>query len=257
MMNQDFINAFGLEGKVALITGGGSGLGFAMARAMIDAGATVIITGRTVRTLDAACAELGPNTASIPFDVTQTQKAPELIGRIVRQYGRLDILVNNAGIHCKKPLEAVSQEDLFAVMNTHVFGAHALCRAAIPFMRRQKGGSIIFVSSMSAFIGLTNVTAYSAAKAATLGLVKTMSGEVAADGIRVNAVVPGFIDTPMFHQAVDNDLPRQQKILGHTPMNCYGKPSDIAWATVYLAADASRFVTGTSLLVDGGCAIGF
>ena len=124
-------------------------------------------------------------------------------------------------------------------------------------MRKQKSGSIIFISSMSAYIGLTNVTAYSAAKSAVLGLVKTLSGEVAEDGIRVNAIVPGFIDTPMFRQVVDQDLPRQEKILGHTPMKRYGTPEDIGWASVYLASEASKFVTGTALMVDGGCAIGF
>lgn len=256
-MNEAFLKAFGLEGKVALITGGGTGLGFAMAKAMIDAGAEVILTGRREEVLRDACEKLGEKAQAIPFDVTHTEEAKPLLSRIIKEYGRIDVLVNNAGIHCKKPVEAVTQEDLQAVMNTHVFGAYALSQAALPYMRQQKSGSIVFVSSMSAYIGLTNVTAYSAAKSAVLGLTKTLSSEVSADGIRVNTVVPGFIDTPMFHQAVDADLPRQQKILGHTPMNRYGTPEDVAWATVYLASDASRFVTGTSLLVDGGCAIGF
>ncbi len=191
------------------------------------------------------------------YDVTGTGEAGKVIEKIVEETGSIDVLINNAGVHCKKPAEEVTMEDMQRVMDVHLFGAYALTQAALPYMRKQKSGSIIFISSMSAYIGLTNVTAYSAAKSAVLGLVKTLSGEVAEDGIRVNAIVPGFIDTPMFRQVVDQDLPRQEKILGHTPMKRYGTPEDIGWASVYLASEASKFVTGTALMVDGGCAIGF
>ena len=210
-------NAFGLEGKTVFITGGGSGLGLAMAECLTAAGARTIIAGRRKELLQQACRRLGDKASWVEYDVTGTGEAGKVIEKI----------------------------------------AYALTQAALPYMRKQKSGSIIFISSMSAYIGLTNVTAYSAAKSAVLGLVKTLSGEVAEDGIRVNAIVPGFIDTPMFRQVVDQDLPRQEKILGHTPMKRYGTPEDIGWASVYLASEASKFVTGTALMVDGGCAIGF
>ena len=250
-------NAFGLEGKTVFITGGGSGLGLAMAECLTAAGARTIIAGRRKELLQQACRRLGDKASWVEYDVTGTGEAGKVIEKIVEETGSIDVLINNAGVHCKKPAEEVTMEDMQRVMDVHLFGAYALTQAALPYMRKQKSGSIIFISSMSAYIGLTNVTAYSAAKSAVLGLVKTLSGEVAEDGIRVNAIVPGFIDTPMFRQVVDQDLPRQEKILGHTPMKRYGTPEDIGWASVYLASEASKFVTGTALMVDGGCAIGF
>lgn len=256
-MNQEMEKAFGLSEKIALVTGGGTGLGYAITKALVAAGAKVIIVGRHADILEKACESLGKQVSYKIFDVCETDRATELIKSLVAEYGHLDILVNNAGIHCKKAIEDVSMDDLQKVLNVHVFGSYALTQAVIPVMRKQKSGSIIFISSMSALIGLTQVTAYSAAKAAVLGLVKTITSEVAADGIRVNAIVPGFIDTPMFRQATQNDPPRQRKILGHTPMEEYGSPDDIGWAAVYLAGQGSRFVTGTTLVVDGGCAIGF
>lgn len=249
--------AFGLDGKTAFITGGGSGLGFAMAECLTAAGAKTIIAGRRKELLQEACKRLGDKASWVEFDVTDTEKARKVIERIVEKTGSIDVLINNAGVHCKKTAEEVTMEDMQRVMNVHLFGSYALTQAVLPYMRKQKSGSVIFISSMSAYIGLTNVTAYSAAKSAVLGLVKTLSGEVAEDGIRVNAIVPGFIDTPMFRQAVSQDFTRQEKILGHTPMKRYGRPEDIGWASVYLASAASKFVTGTALLVDGGCAIGF
>lgn len=256
-MSKGIMDAFGLKEQVALVTGGGSGLGYSMAECLVAAGAQVIIAGRRKDVLDEACAALGNGVVGIELDGTDTDKAKDVVDEIISRYGRLDILINNAGVHCKKPVEEVTMENLQDVLNVHLFGAYALAQAAIPHMKKNRHGSIIFISSMSAVIGLTNVTAYSAAKAAVLGLVKTMSGEIAKDGIRVNAIIPGFIDTPMFHQATDKDPERQKKILGHTPMECYGAPEDIGWAAVYLAGEASKFVTGMSLMVDGGCAIGF
>ena len=225
-MTDKMMEAFGLQGKTAFITGGGTGLGFAMAESLLAAGARVIIAGRRKEVLEEACVKLGEGASYIEYDVTQTDKASAVITDIVDRYGSIDILINNAGVHCKKPIASVSMEDLKRVLDVHLLGAYALTQAAIPYMKEQKSGSIIFISSMSAIIGLTDVTAYSAAKAAVLGLVKTLSGDISRYGIRVNAIVPGFIDTPMFRQATAQDLPRQKKILEHTPMGCYG--SDIS-----------------------------
>ncbi len=256
-MNNALMETFGLAGKVALVTGGGSGLGYAMANCLALARAKVIITGRRKKLLDEACEKIGSGVSGKVFDVTSTEKTSGFVQEIVNENGSLDILINNAGVHCKKPIENVTMADLKSVLDVHLFGAYALTQAVVPFMKARKDGSIIFISSMSAFIGLTNVSAYSAAKAAVLGLVKTISGEVAGDGIRVNAIVPGFIDTPMFREVTDADPERKKKILGHTPMGRFGSPEDIGWAAVYLSAKSSRFVTGTALMVDGGCAIGF
>lgn len=256
-MNELFESAFSMEGKNVLITGGGSGLGLAMARCFAAAGANVLITGRREEVLKQACGQIGSAAVYRVFDVTRTDETFRFVDEVNNSFGTIDVLVNNAGRHCKKPVQEVSQEDIRAVLDVHLFGAYELTKAVLPGMLKKREGSILFISSMSAYLGMTNVTAYSAAKSAVLGLVKCLSGEVSSLGVRVNAIAPGFIDTPMFHQAVDQDIPRQQKILGHTPMNAYGEPMDIGWAAVYLASPAARFITGVSLPVDGGCHIGF
>ncbi len=256
-MKKAFEDAFRLDGQVALITGGGTGLGYAIAESLLAAGAQVVITGRREDVLQQACKKLGDGAFYRVHDVTDTNGAKAFIDGLTRDFGRLDILVNNAGRHCKKEIADVTQKDLQAVLDVHVFGSYALAQAALPGMIERGHGRLIFISSMSAYLAMTKVTAYGAAKSAVLGLVKCMSGEVADKGVTVNAIAPGFIDTPMFHQAVDGDLPRQRKILGHTPMNCYGDPADVGWAAVYLASPAARFVTGVCLPVDGGCSIGF
>ena len=252
-----FEKAFSLEGELALITGGGTGLGFAMAKCFVQAGARVVIAGRREDVLAEAVLELGPKAAYRVFDVTDTAHAVSFVEELSREMGPVTILVNNAGRHCKKPMLDVTQEDLQAVLDVHLLGAFALTKAVVPAMLERGKGSILLISSMSAYLGMTQVSAYSAAKSAVLGLVKTLSGDLADKGIRVNAIAPGFIDTPMFRKAVETDIPRQQKIIGHTPMGCYGDPMDIGWAAVYLASPAARFVTGICLPVDGGCSIGF
>lgn len=250
-------NRMDLTDKNIIVTGGRSGLGFAMAECIAASGGFPILLGSSSENvMQEAAARVGKGDG-YHFDVTETEKASPFIASLVEKYGHIDGLINNAGVHCKKPFEETGEDDFARVFAVHVTGAVALTRAVIPFMKRQHGGSIIFISSMSAMTGMTEVTAYGAAKSAVLGLVKSLTGEFARYGIRVNAISPGFIDTPMFHKAVDADPERQKKILGHTPMQIYGSPEDIGWASVYLCSDASRFVTGTNLPVDGGFHIGF
>lgn len=256
-MNEFFKDAFDLSGQVALVTGGGSGLGYATAKCLAAAGAKVIIAGRREEVLKKACDEIGEGISYVVYDVTDTDRAKICVEQIVKQYGSIDILINNAGRHCKKDVDEIEIQDFRNLMDVHLYGAYALAQAAIPYMREKRRGSIIFISSMSALLGMTKVCVYGSAKSALLGLTRCLAGDVSADGIRVNAIIPGFIDTPMFHEAVDQDIPRQKKILGHTPMEKYGSPEDIGWAAVYLSSKAAGFVNGTYLTVDGGCAIGF
>lgn len=257
-MASDMSQAFSLKGKNVLITGGASGLGLAMAKCMASAGAKIIITGtRSDADLEVARKEINEEASCIRYDVTEFDKVDEFVCNLISRYQHIDVLVNNAGVHCKKPFEAMDISDLQRVLDVHLLGAFALTKALLPKMKEQKSGNVIFISSMSAFLGMTQVTAYASAKAAVLGLTRSLAGEYSGSGIRINAIVPGFIDTPMFHQATDSDPARQRKILDHTPMNSYGKPEDIGWAAVYLASPASSFVTGIALPVDGGCVFGF
>lgn len=257
-MDDSFVNAFGLKGQTAVITGGATGLGFAMSKCMIAAGAKVIIVGiESDDILRNACGDLGEGASYYHFDITDTDHTQELVDKIVTDHGKIDILVNNAGVHCKKPIENTTVQDFTRVLDVHLVGSFALTKAVVPHMRANKSGSIIFISSMTGFIGLTYVTAYAAAKSGVLGMVRTLSSEISQDGIRVNAIAPGFIETPMFHQATDGDPERQHKILSRTPMRKYGTPMDIGWAAVYLCSPAASFVSGTALIVDGGAVIGF
>lgn len=256
-MNMTLESAFGMKDKVVLITGGGSGLGFAMAQCFVAAGANVVIVGRREDVLQQACEKLGSKAVYRVFDVTDFDRIPALVEEIEQHVGPVEVMINNAGRHCKKPLMDVSLQDMRDVFDVHLLAAHAFSKAVLPGMIQRRSGSVLFVSSMSAYLGMTQVAAYSAAKTATMGMVRSYAGEVSPYGVRVNAIAPGFIDTPMFRKATENDPARQQKILGHTPMECYGEPLDIGWAALYLASPAAKFVTGVCLPVDGGCSIGF
>lgn len=250
--------AFSLENKTALITGGASGLGLAMARCCSLAGARVVIVGtRSEEALAEACKEIGENVFFERFDVTETKKTGAFVKDLLSQYGSIDILINNAGIHSKKPFEQITEEELEQVLKVHLVGAFALTKALIPHFKDRGKGNVIFVSSMAAFLEMTQVAAYASAKAAVLGLMRSLSGELSESGIRVNAVVPGFIDTPMFRKATDSDPDRRKRIIEHTPMRRFGTSQDVGWACVYLASDAASFVTGVSLPIDGGCRDGF
>jgi gluconate 5-dehydrogenase len=257
MKHPEFPSVFSLGGEVAVITGGGTGIGLAIARAMASAGARVVLVGRRESELVAACAELGPLASHVVHDVTQLDKAAALVERVTAEVGPITCLVNNAGIHVKKPAVDTTPEEFELVMRTHVFGAHALTRAVAPGMIARKRGTILFTASMASLFGIPLVIAYTAAKSAYVGMVKAYSTEFSPHGVRVNAIAPGWIETEMSRKALAGDPVRRDKILGRTPMGRLGKPSDIGWAAVYLASPAAEFVTGVILPVDGGISIGF
>jgi gluconate 5-dehydrogenase len=171
--------------------------------------------------------------------------------------GPATILINNAGIHLRKPALDGTPEDVRKLFDTHVTGALGLARAVAPTMIEQGKGSIVFVTSMAALFGLPEVMAYSAAKSALLGVVRSLAVEWSPHGVRVNAIAPGWIDTPMLHRSLDADPQRKQKILARTPLGRFGEPNDVGWAAVYLCSAQAKFVTGQQLIVDGGVSIGF
>ncbi|PKU26179.1 SDR family NAD(P)-dependent oxidoreductase [Telmatospirillum siberiense] len=257
MTKDSATTVFRLDGEVALITGGGSGLGLAMAHCLAKAGAKVVIVGRREAVLRDACIEIGPAASYEVADITDFPSVEALVGRIAKQVGPISILINNAGIHLKKAAVDTTVEAFGALMNTHVLAAHNLTRHVLPAMIEAKHGSILFTASMTSIIGMPLVIAYSAAKSAYLGMVRGLSAEVAEHNVRVNAIAPGWIESPMLRKALDGDEKRSNKILSRTPMGRFGEPDDIGWAAVYLCSPAARFVTGVLLPVDGGASQGF
>ena len=203
------MNAFRLDGKKAVITGGGSGLGMAIAKTYTEAGADVVIIGRNEEKLIAAQKEIGGNCTYKAFDVTKLQEIPALVEEI----GAVDILVNCAGIHLKKWALEVTDEEFAKVLDVHVMSVFALCREFGKLMAERGSGSIVLISSMTAIMGMKQVVAYTVAKSAILGLQRSLVADLSTSGIRVNTIAPGWIDTPMLHKAIDNDAPRKAKIL--------------------------------------------
>ncbi|WP_036746223.1 SDR family NAD(P)-dependent oxidoreductase [Paenibacillus sp. UNC451MF] len=249
---------FGLAGERVLITGGATGLGLAMSQCFQAAGAEVVMVGSGDGEERTRLAEaMGPGVFYRSFNVADTKRTERFIQEVEETIGPISVLINNAGNHCKKPIEETTDEEFHAVIDVHLLGAFSLCRALIPRMKQRKKGNIIFQASMTSFIGQPNVIAYSSAKSAYLGMVRTLASETSAYGIRVNGIAPGWIESPMLRKALDGDEIRTQKILGRTPMKTFGEPHDIGWAAVYLASHAASFVNGAVLPVDGGALIGF
>jgi NAD(P)-dependent dehydrogenase (short-subunit alcohol dehydrogenase family) len=244
--------------KIAVVTGGGSGIGLAIARAFTAAGIRTVIIGRTAGKLEAACAELGTDCIPVAADLTDLSSIPELVNKIIQKEGRIDILVNNAGINLKKAFTEVTDAEFLHIQTTNVAAVFALSREVVKCMlEKEIRGSIINISSMASQYGLPKVIAYSASKAAVEGMTRAMAVELSPGGIRVNCIAPGFIATEMSARALNGDPERLGKVLSRTPMGTLGQPADIGEAALFLAGDAARFITGVVLPVDGGNSIGF
>ena len=242
--------------KIAIVTGGNSGLGYATAKKLCDNGIITFIIGRTKAKTEEACAAIGSNAIPIIFDLNNLSGIPAMIAEIAKE-GRIDILVNNAGINAKKEFTAVTDEEFEAIIHTNIKSVFAVSREVVKVMENHGGGSIINISSMASQYGLPKVIAYSASKGAIEAMTRAMAVELAPMGIRVNCVAPGFIKTKMSAKALDSDPERKNKVLSRTPMGILGDPSDIGDAVYYFATSESKFVTGTILPVDGGNSIGF
>jgi NAD(P)-dependent dehydrogenase (short-subunit alcohol dehydrogenase family) len=245
------------ERKVAIVTGGASGLGYSIAKKFTDNNIITIIMGRDETKLKEACINLGSRAEYIKCDVTDFSSLPHVVDTIVKKYGKIDILVNNAGIHLKKPFLEVTDEEFQQVMLTNTAAVFSLTREVVKIMKEKHFGSVINISSMAAQYGIPLVIAYSAAKAAVEGMTRNMAVELSPEGIRVNCIAPGFIKTKMSGKAFDNDPERKRKVLSRTPMGRLGTPEEVADAVYYLTSDEASFITGVVLPVDGGNLIGF
>ena len=215
---------FSLDGKVALITGGGTGIGFDMAKCFVESGAKVVITGRREEVLKEAVSELGDQAFYLVNDVSNTEQTAGLVKQIVEQFGRIDILINNAGINMKKPAIEVSDEDFSRIIQTNLNAVFALTREVGKHMLERNSGSIIMISSMAAYYGIDRVAAYASSKTGVYGLVRVLASEWSGKGVRVNAIAPGFIETAMSRTAMNADPDRKHKAMDRTPAGHFGKP---------------------------------
>lgn len=246
------------KSKVAIITGGGSGIGFAIAEKFVQNNIKTIIIGRDEQKLSNAKNNLGELCNIMQCDLSDLNSIPNLVQKIIKQHGQIDVLVNNAGINMKKEFIEVSDEDFQKILLTNVTAIFSLSREVVKHMLEKNiKGSIVNISSMASQYGIPKVIAYTASKSAIEGMTRAMAVELSPKGIRINCIAPGFIATDMSAKALNNDPERKNKALGRTPMGELGQPSDIGDAAVFFATDSSKYITGTVLPVDGGNSIGF
>ena len=251
----DEFPAMRLDGKVAIVTGGGGGLGSLAARAFAAAGADVVLVGRTAEQLRAtedAVRGTGRGAAAIVADVTRSADVNRMVEEAVVAFGRVDILLNNAGVTSPKTALELTDDDWHRIMDTSATGAFYCARAVAPVMMRQREGCIISVGSILSARGMAQRTAYSAAKAAVVNLTRALALELGPHGIRVNAIAPTVIVTDLNRELVRTQPQLYQAVLDRTPLGRLGEPEDIAGALVFLASPAARFITGQTLFVDGG-----
>jgi NAD(P)-dependent dehydrogenase (short-subunit alcohol dehydrogenase family) len=246
---------FRMDGRVALVTGGSKGLGRAMARALARAGAEVAICSRNAEEARSVAgqlsAETGKRVEGMGADVADSEQAGELIRSCESGFGRLDILVNNAGINIRKPIVEMTDEYWDTIVDVNLKGAFLCSRAAIPAMTARGWGRIVMVGSTMSFVAMPVRTAYASAKAGLLGLTRALALEAAPYGVTVNCLCPGPFETEMNSQLLD-DRPVKDSITARIPLGRWAQPEELAGAIVFLCSDASSFMTGTSLVVDGG-----
>lgn len=248
------LNSFSLAGRTALVTGAGRGLGRGMALGLAEAGADVVLAGRTVETLESVAREigaLGREALPVVADVTSPADQDQLVRLAMGRFGRIDVLVNNAGATFRTPSEDYPEEQWDRVMNVNLKGPFQLMQQVGRVMIAQGGGSIINVGSLIAVIGMPNIPAYAASKAGIEELTRCLAVEWAKHHIRVNAITPGYFRTDMT-AGLDQDPDRGPKIALRIPMKRWGEPADLKGVVVFLASDASAYVTGVSIPVDGG-----
>ena len=245
---------FGLRGKVALVTGSSQGLGKAMARALAQAGADVIVNGRDPAKLAPVVAELtalGVKATAIAADLGQRADVQRLIDQAIAWQGHLDILVNNAGIIKRTPAADHSDADWDAVIDVNLNGVFTACRAAGKHMLARGSGKIINIASLLTFFGGITVPGYAASKGAVGQLTKALSNEWAGKGVNVNAIAPGYMRTDNT-AALQADAVRSKEILSRIPAARWGEPGDLEGAIVFLASSASDYLSGHVMAVDGG-----
>lgn len=246
---------FDLTGKVAVVTGGNGGIGLGMAQGLARAGADIVIGARNPEKNAAALEQLraeGIRAKAIPTDIRDPQACRALIERTVEEFGRVDILVNNSGInHLKKP-EDFTLEEFRDVIDTNLTAAFLLSQAVYPHFLRQGGGKIINVASIAANLAGPVGVAYSPSKAGIVQMTKVLAVAWGKENIQVNAILPGWIETPLSIKSRAEITGLHDAVVGRTPAGRWGVPEDFAGAAVYFASDAANFANGSTLVIDGG-----
>ena len=249
------LDRFRIDGRVALVTGGARGLGRVMAEALASAGASVALSARdpdqAASAAEGVSRTTGVKTLGVSADVTKQSEVAAMVARTLDTFGRLDILVNNAGLNVRGPIEQLSEEDWDLVLDTNLKGPWLCCRAAAEAMRREGWGRVVNVSSMLSEISLPGRTPYASSKGGLTLLTKTLALEWATAGINVNALCPGPFATEI-NTALLNDPVARATMQAKIPLGRWGDPAELGPAVVFLASEASSFMTGATLFIDGG-----
>jgi NAD(P)-dependent dehydrogenase (short-subunit alcohol dehydrogenase family) len=253
-MRKESVNMTQLQERVAIVTGAASvrGIGFAIARRFAEEGARVVVLDLDARQAAGAAAQIGPEHLGLACDVRDEARCKAVVKQVLERFGRLDVLVNNAGVSQSHRLLDSSQQDYDLVMDVSVRGSFNMSRAVVPHLRSLRRGAIVCMGSVAAQRGggILGGPHYSAAKGALQALAKAMARELAPDGIRVNAIAPGMVDTDLLVGKIDEDGKR--RVAEGVPLGRLAVPADIADACLFLASDASAYITGVILDVNGG-----
>lgn len=245
-----------LAGKTALVTGGATGIGFAISEEMIDAGADVVIVGRREDKLKEAAEKLGEKCSWYQFDVSCTEKHAEFI-KMLEEKHPLDILVNCAGINIKKDYFDFTAEEFDTIIATQAKAPFMLSQEAARYMKERKKGCIIMISSLAAILGMHEIQAYTVCKSGMKGLARSLARDLGPYGIRVNSLNPGFVYSDMLRNTNLKTPERLEQIASSTPLQGFTQAKDLGMAAAFLASDAARFITGIDLVVDGGISHSF
>ena len=249
------LDRFRLDDRVALVTGGARGLGEAMALALSEAGAAVAVTARTLESARHAAREIaqgtGGRTLGVEAEVTDRGSVDAMVAATVRELGGLHILINNAGVNRRGPIEELSEDDFDSVIAANLKGPWLCCRAVAPILKAQRWGRIINMSSMLAEVSIAGRTPYASSKGGLTMMTKTLALEWASFGITVNAICPGPFATEM-NLSLTQDPQVQAAFINKIPLGRWGDPAELGPAAVFLASEASSFMTGANLFIDGG-----